>query len=69
MNISGNQVWYTIGKTINIGNFENIKFEIGESRTVESGENPEEIYKSVRKDVNNRMKEITNRLQKDTEDQ
>lgn len=64
----GNSVWYSMMRTINVGNYESIKFEIGESRSV-GDEDPEETYKSVRKDVNERMATIVRKLKKDTENQ
>lgn len=65
----GNQVWYEMSRTLNIGNFENLKFSLGESRSVGEEENSEEVYKSVRKDVNARMTAIITKLKKDTDNQ
>jgi len=64
----GNSVWYSMSRTLNIGNYESIKFEIGESRSV-GDDGSEETYKSVRKDVNDRMSTIIKKLQKDTDKQ
>jgi len=61
------QVWYGMSKTINTGNYESLKIEIGESRSVDG--DSEETYKEVRKDVNNRMAVIIKKLQKNTDDQ
>lgn len=66
---NGNQVWYDMSRTLNIGNFESLKFSIGESRSVDEGGDSEEIYRSIRKDVNARMAAIINKLKKDTESQ
>ena len=65
----GNQVWYEMSRTLNIGNFENLKFSIGESRSADGEESSEEVYKSVRKDVNARMTAIITKLKKDTDNQ
>ena len=33
------KVWVTIGGTINLGNYENIKIDMGQSRTITAKEN------------------------------
>lgn len=64
----GDQVWYGVTRLFNTGNYESIKFEIGESRSVD-GYNPDLVYEQVRKDVNNRMSAIVKKLKNDTEAQ
>ena len=59
---SDNQVWYTITRTINTGNYQSIKFDVGESRSVGKDEDSEVTYKGLRKDVNARMSEIMKKL-------
>ena len=66
--MNGNQVWYSISRTFNTGNYESIKFEIGESRDVNYGAS-EEVYKEIRKDVNDRMAVIVGKLKIDTASQ
>jgi len=61
------QVWYSMTRTINVGNYESLKFEIGESRS--AGDDSEATYKEVRKDVNTRMAVIVKKLQKNTDNQ
>lgn len=36
---NGNRVFVSVGKTINIGNYESVRVEYGEGRTVQDGEN------------------------------
>ena len=64
----GNTVWYGMTRTINTGNYESLKIDIGESRSVDDGDS-EEVYKAVRKDVNERMATIVRKIQKDTDEQ
>jgi len=35
---NGNRVFFSIGKTINIGNYESIRVEVGQGMTVEDGD-------------------------------
>lgn len=58
---SSDQVWYSISRTINTGNFQSVKFEIGESRTVD--EDPEKTYVDLRKTVNARMSAIIKKME------
>jgi len=64
-----NQVWYSMARTINTGNYESLKFEIGESRAVDEDDDSEEVYKEIRKDVNTRMAVIIKKLQDNTDGQ
>lgn len=64
----GNAVWYSMTRTFNTGNYESLKIDIGESRSV-GDEDSEETYKQLRKDVNSRMATIVKKLQRDTEEQ
>jgi hypothetical protein len=62
-----NSVTYNFARTINMGNYESIRFEIGETRTVNDGEDAEEIYKDIRKTVNGRMKTIVSKLREEND--
>lgn len=65
---TGDQVWYSVSRTCNIGNYESFKFEIGESRSV-GDETPDDVYKALKKDVNGRLSVIMKKIKKDTESQ
>lgn len=41
------KVWVTVSMTINTGNFENIKIEAGESKTIQEGEDPAELRTEI----------------------
>lgn len=58
------QVWYTMSRTLNVGNYESVKFEIGESRSVD-GRVPDEVFAELRKEVNQRMSVIVKKLKGD----
>lgn len=68
MNQSGDQVWYSMTRCINTGNYESLKIDIGESRSI-GDRDSEEVYKEVRKTVNGRMAVIVKKLKNDTESQ
>lgn len=59
------QVWYTVSRTINLGNYESIKFDIGESRSVETDDDPDIIFKETKKAVNSRLSTILNKLKEE----
>ncbi len=63
--MSDNSVTYKFARTLNMGNYESVRFEIGETRTVGSDEDVEEVYKDIRKIVNGRMKAIVSKLKDD----
>ena len=45
------KVWVTISRTINLGNYENIKIDAGISRTI-GNEDPEELLEKICDEVN-----------------
>ena len=58
------QVWYSISRTINTGNYESIKFDLGESRSTED-EDSEKVFKELKKEVNSRMAAIMKKLKEE----
>lgn len=62
------QVWYTVSRTINLGNYESIKFDVGESRSVEDGDDSDAIFKETKKTVNSRLSAILNKLKEEHSD-
>lgn len=49
--VNGNRVHFTMAKTINIGNYESMRVEYGESRVVEDGQTWESARSYVVKNV------------------
>lgn len=43
INETEDKVWVTVGGTINLGNYENVKIDMGQSRTIGPDENPDEL--------------------------
>jgi hypothetical protein len=41
--IEDDRVWASVSGTVNLGNYENIKIEMGQSRTVRPGEDPDKL--------------------------
>jgi hypothetical protein len=64
---SDDQVWYSIARTINLGNYESVKIDVGESRSTAdlNPEEAEEVYKDLRKTVNDRLAVFTKKLKTD----
>jgi len=60
---TNDQVWYSVSRKINIGNYESMGFELGESRTVQDKQNPDEVYTELRKAVNARLGAILKKLE------
>lgn len=42
-----NKVWVNFERTVNLGNYENIKVMVGESRIVEEGKDPVELRQEI----------------------
>ena len=61
MKSSEDQVWYTMSRTLNLGNYESVKFDIGESRSI-GDKDSEEVFVELRKEVNQRMGAIIKKL-------
>jgi len=57
------QVWYTMTRTLNLGNYESVKFDIGESRSI-GDRDSDEVYKELRRDINARMSAIVRKLER-----
>lgn len=56
--LSGNRVWLSIAQTINLGNYESLRIEYGEGRTV----NSDESFNSVREIVQQSVETYLNEL-------
>ena len=42
-----NKVWVNLERTVNLGNYNNVKFMAGESRIVEEGKDPVELREEI----------------------
>ena len=42
-----NKIWVTVSTTINLGNYENTKIEVGRSQTIKRKDNPLEIIDDI----------------------
>jgi len=58
-----NKVWVNLERTVNLGNYENIKFMVGESRIVEEGKDPVELREEI---VNQLVEEINDFVESKT---
>ena len=43
-NEHGNRVWYSMGVTINLGNFESARLDVGAAMDVSPGEDPDIVF-------------------------
>lgn len=55
---NGNRVFVSVGKTINIGNYESMKVEYGTGRTVNDGQKFSEVADLCKADAANSLKEM-----------
>lgn len=44
---SEDKIWVTIGGTINLGNYENVKIDMGQSRTIGPEDDPDELRMQI----------------------
>ena len=49
--INGNRVFFSMAKTINMGNYESIKVEYGEGRVVECNQSFDDVREEVKNNV------------------
>ena len=55
---SGNRVFCSMAKTVNIGNYESIRMEFGMSKVVPDGEEFEEIKTAVKQEVEDSLADM-----------
>lgn len=55
-----NSVWVNIERIVNLGNYENIKFSVGEERTVQEGQDPEEVRDEITDIAVEKIDELVN---------
>ena len=56
------KAWVTLSQVINLGNFENIRIEVGYSKTIKSGEEPIDIVREIEEDLENLLVEKVNEI-------
>jgi hypothetical protein len=66
-NQQGEFVWYSVGRTINLGQFESLRVDVGESRQTEDGLG-EQIFLRLRKEVDARLNRIVAEVEKELGD-
>lgn len=59
----GNAVWYSVGRTISPAQWESLRVDAGEARTVGEGENPDDVFALLRQDVDHRFNAIMREVQ------
>jgi len=56
------KAWVTLSQVVNLGNFENIRIEVGYSKTIKSGEEPIDIVREIEEDLENLLVEKVNEI-------
>ena len=56
------KAWVTLSQVINLGNFENIRIEVGYSKTIKSGEEPIDIVREIEEDLESLLVEKVNEI-------
>lgn len=54
----GRRVFLAIGKTVNVGNFESVRVDYGESAIVNPGEDAEEVREGLKRTVSSEFEKI-----------
>ena len=47
----GDKAWVTLSQVINLGNYENLRIEVGYSKTIKQGDNPIELVRAIEEDL------------------
>lgn len=58
------KIWVTISRTINMGNYESYKLELGESRTVLPDETPSKLRMEISKQITKEIDFVERKLTK-----
>ena len=56
------KAWVTLSQVVNLGNFENIRIEVGYSKTIKSGEEPIDIVREIEEDLESLLVEKVNEI-------
>jgi len=49
------KVWVNVTRTINLGNFNNIKYEVGYSKTIKQGDDPLELIVEMENELEDNL--------------
>ena len=47
----GDKAWVTLAQVVNLGNYENIRIEVGYSRTIKNGVDPMELVREMEEEL------------------
>lgn len=53
------RIKYSVGRTVNIGNFESLRFDVGAERTPDAGQDPLDVYDELKRWCDTRMDVLT----------
>ena len=56
------QVWATIHATVNLGNYENVKVEMGQSKNLHNEDDPKEVRNNLTYDLMEDVEKITSEI-------
>jgi len=56
--LNGNRVWVLIAKTVNLGNYESMRIEWGEGRTIDDEQDREQVRRKLVDDVLTNLMEL-----------
>jgi hypothetical protein len=45
------KAWCTLSQVVNLGNFENVRVEVGYSKTIKDGDDPIEVVRAIEEDL------------------
>lgn len=62
--LSGNRVFVSMSKTINIGNYESLRIEYGFGRTVDDGQMFDDVMAACQDDVTGNLQAMTDVVEK-----
>ena len=62
--VNDNRVWCSVETTINLGNYENIKLQVGESRTITPEDDADEIKNELLMKLTDDLKEYKDEVKK-----
>ena len=65
---AGNRVFFSMGKTVNIGKYETIRVDVGESRVVPDGAKFSKFRKAVQRNVKKMLSEVVNMIEEQVDD-
>jgi hypothetical protein len=61
------KVWVTISRTINLGNYENVKIDCGMSQTINEGEAPINLIENIQNELSANLLSFTKKTKEKNE--